>query len=338
METTIVSPVEDLWNVQGTAKVSSSLPAEPSAWTKWIRRVRVFGLAGRIFCSYKWVQFQESILRNRLGLSENSNDGEDHPDIVTLWETAHTRNAQRLLQGINNLQGFWIKIGQYLSSRADVMPRPYLDVLSQLQDGVVAKPWSDVCCTLMEEKCIVDNNGRDDELLLRLTHVDTTPLSTASLAQVHRATLSDGRDVVLKVQHRGVASLMRQDMDNLRTLLTWLSRSDPDLDYTPVVQEYTCEVTRELDFRTEATNMQEIKDFLKKEGIQAIVPDTVLATERVLVMDFGPGFPIRDIEQLDAYKVDRRLLLERVCQSWAAQMHRLGIFNCDPHAGNILVS
>ena len=184
------------------------------------------------------------------------------------------------------------------------------------------------------------NEQLPSEALALFRDINPTPLSTASLAQVHRATLLNGREVVIKAQHRGVASLMRQDMENLRTILHLLSKSDPDLDYTPVVEEYTKEVTKELDFRQEAQNMKEIKQLVQDRNIRAIVPGTVegLITEKVLVMDCCQGFPIRDAENLDRYKVDRRLLLERVCQSWAAQMHLLGRSNADPHAGNLLVS
>ena len=324
--------------------------SEPSVLDKLVRRIRVFGLAGRVFLSYKIVQFQESRLRQRLGLPADAHDDEDeeHPAVTQLWDAAHTRNAQRLYDGMADLQGFWIKVGQYLSTRADVMPRPYLQILAQLSDGVPAKPWSDVNATLQQALSmpLVDSNEKDSDShanKLILEHVDTTPLSTASLAQVHRATIVDPtrgqpRDVVLKVQHRGVAELMRQDMENLRTLLNMLRWSDPTLDYTQVVQEYTAEVTRELDFRLEAQNMQLVKSFLQDQQIRAIVPETVWATEKVLVMEYCPGFSIRDVEKLDAHGIDRFILLERVCQAWAAQMHRLGTFNADPHAGNILVS
>jgi len=212
------------------------------------------------------------------------------------------------------------------------MPRQYLTTLSSLQDGVPSKPFEDVMTTMKEQL--------SPEALEMLSDVDPVPLSTASLAQVHRAKLNDGRNVVIKAQHRGVALLMLQDMENLKTILNLLSKSEPDLDYTPVVEEYTKEVTKELDFRQEARNMQEVKQHLQEQDIRAIVPGTIdeLVTEKVLVMDYCKGYPIRDTASLDKYNVDRRLLLERVCQSWAAQMHLLGVFNADPHAGNIMVS
>ena len=302
---------------------------EPFILSKLERRIRVFALAGRVFLSYKLVQWKESRIRRKYGLDD---DDDDHPAILELWDRAHQTNANRILRGIEHLQGFWVKVGQYISSRADVMPPQYLQTLATLQDGVPAKPFEHVQTTLAEQL--------SPQELARIQYIDPEPLSTASLAQVHRATLTDGRDVVIKAQHRGVSSLMIQDMENLQTILDLLSKSDPDLDYTPVVDEYTREVVKELDFRLEAQNMNEVRDLLKRRSITAIIPQVVpeLVTSKILVMDFCAGFPIRDIESLDRYKVDRRLLLERVCTAWAAQIHCQGTFNSDPHAGNILVS
>lgn len=200
---------------------------EPSTWAKITRRMRVFLLAGRIFASYKTTKLQESFLRRRLGLSKENqnvdNNNDDHPAIVQLWDRAHERNANRILHAVEHLQGFWIKVGQYLSSRADVMPIQYLQTLSSLQDGVPAKPFQEIQQTLSEQF--------STRSLQLFDSIDPNPLSTASIAQVHQATLVDGRKVVIKAQHRGVASLMLQDMENLRTILQLLATFEPDFDY-----------------------------------------------------------------------------------------------------------
>jgi aarF domain-containing kinase len=155
------------------------------------------------------------------------------------------------------------------------MPAEYLRVLQTLQDGVPPKPFSDVLRTLAEELS-------DAERAL-LAYVDPTPLSTASLAQVHRATLTDGRAVVVKAQHRGVASLMRQDMENLKTVLSLVARFDADADFGPIVREWTSEVLKELDFRTEAVNQAEVRALLRERNVTAIVPETVPELVKALV-------------------------------------------------------
>ena len=311
-----------------TPTTAAVAPAEPSTLSKFVRRSKVYWLATRLFVDIKLAQRKDKSLRASLGLSED----DEHEQLETMWDTVHERNAAMLCRNIIRLSGFWVKVGQYLSSRADVMPPQYLRILSSLQDAVPPKPFDDVLHTLKEEL------SHEEQCLFE--SIDAEPLSTASLAQVHRATLVGGRQVVVKAQHRGVASLMRQDMANLGSILSIVARFDKDADFGPVVREWTAEVLKELDFRTEATNMAEVRALLTARRIRAIVPASVdeLVTERVLVMDFCEGFAIKDTARLDAEGVDRELLLQRVCEAWAAQLHVAGVFNADPHPGNILVS
>lgn len=341
---------------------------EPSVWTKLLRRITVFRVAAQVWFDYQWASRVANRKKKRLGFRADDDAGDDHPMLQEYWSQVHGRNACLLLAHIQRLEGFWVKVGQYLSSRADILPPEYLQTLAELQDSMPPRSWEETARTIREElfdseaAALSPNEKADtDEWWSEhFVNIDHTPLSTASLAQVHRATLKlppkecavdshdvDGssscrtHDVVIKVQHRGVASLMLQDMENLKVILNLLAKTDPDLDFGPVIREYSTEVKKELDFRTEAVNMNDVRELLaRSNSVQAIVPKTIpgLVTERVLVMDFCEGFPIRDTAKLDLYRVDRELLLERVCTAWAIQMHVGGIFNADPHMGNILVS
>ena len=316
--------------------LSSCLPSsslvqrrEPSLLSKQWRRFTVFRVSLQVFVTYKLAGRRATRLKKRLELDIDDPDSDDHPDIQALWSEVHTRAAQQLLQKIQSLEGFWVKVGQYLSSRADVMPPEYLQILGELQDSMPPRPWEDTWQTIQEEL--------GEDALRRFDSIDPEPLSTASLAQVHRAKLrrqegadsSSPHDVILKVQHRGVASLMRQDMENLRVILNLLAKTDPDLDFGPVIREYNQEVTKELDFRTEAQNMKDVSELLQASKIRVIMPETIpeMITERVLVMDFCEGFPVRDTDKLDENNVDRELLMSRICEAWAVQMHVGGIFN-----------
>lgn len=326
----------------------SSSRRDPTKLQKLTRRCTIFWVALRVFLEYKWAGRNAKRLKTKLGLpsTDDDPDSDDHPQIVALWNDVHARNAARLLRQIKALAGFWVKVGQYLSTRADILPPEYCESLSELQDSMPPKEFEEVLDTIREE--LVGN-----PLLEKIEYIDPVPLSTASLAQVHRARLrkinggttqndddGDFHEVVFKVQHRGVASLMLQDMENLRVILGLLAKTDSDLDFGPVIREYNQEVIKELDFRTEANNMKEVSNLLKANNVKAIIPETVpgLVTERVLVMDFCQGFPIKDTDSMDRHQVDRVLLLERVCRAWAVQMHVGGLFNADPHGGNILVS
>lgn len=335
------------------SKMTSVAQREPSFWSKQKRRLTVFQVAFRIFIDYKITQRKAKKLEQKLRKQDVNNKNDDntmidydnHPEMIEFWDTVHERNANLLLQKIKQLEGFWVKVGQYLSSRGDVMPSQYLNALSELQDNMPSRNLYETWLTLSEEL--------SGEEIQQFIHVDPQPLSTASLAQVHRATIripskeddderTTEQDVVLKIQHRGVSTLMKQDMENLRVILKSLAYMDKDFDFEPVVKEYNLEVRKELDFRTEATNMEEIRTLLEKyqDQFPVIIPQIIsdLVKEKVLVMEFCQGFPIRDIQKMEEYNVNREVLLERVCTAWAVQMHVAGVFNADPHMGNILVS
>eukprot|EP00854_Cymbomonas_tetramitiformis_P009168 gene9168-10867_t len=158
--------------------------------------------------------------------------------------------------------------------------------------------------------------------------------------KVHEGRLATGQRVAIKVQHKNVAERMVQDLENLRVLTELLHRFESDADYRTVVGEWATEVIRELDFRTEAANLAEVKANLAATSVTAIVPTAFpeMVTRRVLVMEFCEGVSVRDSARLDAMGVDRRVLMDRICEAFADQIHRHGFFNGDPHPGNLHVS
>eukprot|EP00873_Tetraselmis_striata_P006515 jgi/Tetstr1/426779/TSEL_016994.t1 len=271
-------------------------------------------------------------LKGQLGLAKEDPASDEHPALLALWEEAHTANADRVYKSIVGLRGLWVKVGQYLSSRVDVVPIPYIKRLVALQDDVPPYPWKEVDLTLREE---LGASWRD-----AFVELDETPLSAASVAQVHRAKLRSGEEVVVKVQHRGVAPRMRSDLANLSTLCRIIAWLEPDYDFRKIVDEWKPAVEQELDMRIEARALKEVAANMKAAGVRAIVPaprDDMLS-RRVLVMEFCHGFSVRSLELMDKHGVDREALLHRVCHAWAVQMHVDGFFNADPHPGNILVS
>ncbi|KAK3274048.1 hypothetical protein CYMTET_17746, partial [Cymbomonas tetramitiformis] len=286
-----------------------------------------------MFWDYRSVRQQAQRQRVALGLPAETPTGErEPPQVELLWEGAHTRGAARMLAAINDLQGFWVKVGQYLSSRPDIMPQAYLTELGRLQDSAPPQPWSDVEATLDKE---LGPSWRN-----QFEWVDQAPMGTASIGQVHEGRLATGQRVAIKVQHKNVAERMVQDLENLRVLTELLHRFESDADYRTVVGEWATEVIRELDFRTEAANLAEVKANLAATSVTAIVPTAFpeMVTRRVLVMEFCEGVSVRDSARLDAMGVDRRVLMDRICEAFADQIHRHGFFNGDPHPGNLHVS
>lgn len=164
------------------------------------RAGRVYTVAGKMFWDYRSVRRQAQRQRVALGLpAENSNGEREPPEVELLWEGAHTRGAARMLQAINDLQGFWVKVGQYLSSRPDIMPQAYLTELSRLQDSAPRRPWSELETTLDME---LGSSWRK-----QFEWVDQTPLGTASIGQVHEGRLVGGQRVAIKIQHKVMSAI-----------------------------------------------------------------------------------------------------------------------------------
>mmetsp|Transcript_16312 Transcript_16312/g.28549 ORF Transcript_16312/g.28549 Transcript_16312/m.28549 type:complete len:966 (-) Transcript_16312:122-3019(-) len=298
------------------------------------RAVYLYANVFAVWWDYRRTRTRAEKRRLALGLPRKAPAGSDEPqEVEQMWEAAHRRNAPKVRRTVDRLRGFWVKVGQYLSSRPDVVPTAYIESLAGLQDGVAATSWQNVVCTLNEEF------GPKWAASLEL---EREPLAAASIAQVHRGWLRDDlrTPVAVKVQHRGVDVQMKLDLNNFSVLLDLLRRFDPDQDWRPVASEWTSAVRSELDFKKEAQNLREVAGNMKRTGVKVIVPEPVEGwiAQRAMLMDFCEGQAARDAAELQALGVDRQVFLERVCQAFAAQIHEDGFFNADPHPGNVHVS
>ena len=189
----------------------------------WVRTVQVFSLALVFYLDVVVTRGRASRVKRRLGLDEADPASDQHVEVEELWHRAHLRNADLLYNSIVALRGVWVKAGQFLSSRPDIVPLEYVRKLSGLQDQIPARPWAEVEATLAEEL----GEGWEE----RFRSVDRAALSTASIAQVHRAELRDGTQVALKVMHRGIQEKMLGDLKNLTFLAELLAAREPDYDF-----------------------------------------------------------------------------------------------------------
>ncbi|XP_059662977.1 uncharacterized protein LOC132308779 [Cornus florida] len=290
------------------------------------RRIKVFTLAVVIYLDYKALQQREKWTSNS--------------KRAALWEKAHERNARRVLNLIIQLEGLWVKLGQYLSTRADVLPEAYVSLLKQLQDSLPPRPLEEVCGTIQKEL------GRTmDDLFLDFVE---TPLATASIAQVHRATLSNGEEVVVKVQHEGIKTIILEDLKNAKSIVDWVAWAEPQYDFNPMIDEWCKEAPKELDFIHEAENTRTVSRNLgcKNRGedntianhVDVLIPEVIQSTEKVLILEYMDGVRLNDSESLDALGVDKQKLVEEITRAYAHQIYVDGFFNGDPHPGNFLVS
>uniref|UniRef100_A0A0E0Q289 ABC1 atypical kinase-like domain-containing protein n=1 Tax=Oryza rufipogon TaxID=4529 RepID=A0A0E0Q289_ORYRU len=290
------------------------------------RRLKVFSMALFIYFDYKAVQKRVKWV------------GAGKKDAI--WTKTHERNARRVLNLMIELEGLWVKMGQYLSTRADVLPEPYINVLKQLQDSLPPRPLEEVRGTIEKEL------GKPMNDLFANFVLD--PLATASIAQVHRATLVDGREVVVKIQHDGIKDIILEDLKNAKSLVEWIAWAEPQYNFNPMIDEWCKEAPKELDFNHEAENTKAVSSNLSRKtncesgavssAVDVLIPEVIQSTDKVLILQYMDGIRLNDNDSLEAYGVDKQRLVEEITRAYAHQIYVDGFFNGDPHPGNFLVS
>jgi aarF domain-containing kinase len=246
------------------------------------------------------------------------------------WARRHEAAAESLYRLAVDLKGLYIKSGQFIGTRTDIVPEPYTRSLSRLQDQVPARPMTVVRQTIESEL-----KRPIEELFATF---DECPIGSASLAQVHRATLPDGREVVVKVQYPEVAGLVRLDIRNLRTIVGIVARREPNFDFRAVVHEIASQVPLELDFEREAEMTRRIRENLR-EVPGVVVPQVIddHVARRVIVTGYIHGARLLDRERLASMNIDRVAFARTVAEAYGHQIMVDGLFQADPHPGNILV-
>ncbi|GJM97534.1 hypothetical protein PR202_ga14466 [Eleusine coracana subsp. coracana] len=190
------------------------------------------------------------------------------------------------------------------------------------------------------------------------------PLATASIAQVHRATLRDGRDVVVKIQHDGVKEIILEDLKNAKSLIEWIAWAEPRYDFNPMIDEWCKEAPKELDFNHEAVASEEFTLIMSgcliventravsrnlsqktdsgsgsvSSAVDVLIPEIIQSTDKVLILEYMDGIRLNDNDSLEAYGVDKQKIVEEITRAYAHQIYIDGFFNGDPHPGNFLVS
>jgi len=241
------------------------------------------------------------------------------------------RRAQRLLQSLLTLGPTFIKLGQLLSTRPDILPPEYVDEFSKLQDRVPPADWEQARVVLEEELGPIDQ---------RFSEFDTEPISGASLGQVYYAEV-DGDPVAVKVRRPGVETLVEADLRVIRWTLPIIMRfvdSTRSFSLQTLADEFSKTIREEMDYGREAKMLTEIRgNFEDDERI--VIPPVVEthATERVLTMEYLPGTKINDVEELDRKGIDRTALAETLERAYFQMIVEDGVFHADPHPGNLAV-
>jgi predicted unusual protein kinase regulating ubiquinone biosynthesis (AarF/ABC1/UbiB family) len=247
-------------------------------------------------------------------------------------ESKFRKHARRALKTFIELGPSYIKLGQWLSSRADLLPLPYLEELSKLQDEVPPAEFSKV------EPIIVSEIGKIEEIF---ESFNTSALSGASLGQVYLAKYK-GRDVIMKVSRPDIEEVIENDIYIINKILPFATRFiDPNLAFSAegMFSQFRETVYEEMDYRIEANNLINIKRNLAGDNT-VIIPDVFpeRTSKHVLTMEYVPGVKITDIAALDAMNIDRPMLITRVHRLFFKMLLRHNIFHADPHPGNISVA
>ncbi|HEY6215372.1 MAG TPA: AarF/UbiB family protein [Pyrinomonadaceae bacterium] len=242
--------------------------------------------------------------------------------------------AEDLAADLEKLGPTFIKLGQLLSTRADLLPGPYLEALTRLQDHIEPFPYEDV------ERIV------SGELAVRMSKAfadfDPKPLAAASLSQVHRACMRDGRDVVVKVQRPDIRDLIVGDLEALNEIAHFLDQ------HTELGRRYEFEnmlinlrksLLRELDFTIEANNLHTIGQNLA-EFENIVVPEPIddFTTTRVLTMEYISGKKITALNPLRMLEIDGGLLADELFRAYLNQFLIDGFFHADPHPGNVFIT
>jgi ubiquinone biosynthesis protein len=243
-------------------------------------------------------------------------------------------DAVRLAESLESLGPTFVKLGQLLSTRSDLLPPVYLEALSRLQDRVQPFP---------EQEAVVIV---EEELGVRLTSAfsefTSEPVAAASLAQVYRAAMRDGRPVAVKVQRPGVRRQVLEDMEVVMELASFLdehSGTARRMGFASMADEFRRSLLGELDYRREAENLRLLGEQLRDyERIVIPQPIADFSTDRVLTMSFVAGRNVGSIGPLGRLELDGATLADELFRAYLDQVLVHGFFHADPHPGNVLLT
>ncbi|KAF1704480.1 ubiquinone biosynthesis regulatory protein kinase UbiB [Pseudoxanthomonas kaohsiungensis] len=246
---------------------------------------------------------------------------------------ARLPRGERLRLALQELGPIFVKFGQILSTRRDLLPADIAEQLALLQDQVA--PFDGDTARAIVEHAL------GEPVATVFARFDTTPLASASIAQVHAARLRNGRDVVVKVLRPGIEKQIGADIALLKSLAALVDRTHPNADKIrpqAVVAEIETTLAAELDLQREGANASVMRR-LWADSPDLYVPEVIWShtAERVLTMERVSGIPSDDIAALDAAGIDRRVLAEKGVRVFYTQVFRYNFFHADAHAGNIWV-
>jgi ubiquinone biosynthesis protein len=242
--------------------------------------------------------------------------------------------ADELAQDLEKMGPTFIKLGQLLSTRADFLPPAYIHALTRLQDKIDPFPFEQVAAIVSGELGV--------RISKAFSEFEAKPLATASLGQVHRATMLDGRGVVVKVQRPGIREIIEEDMEALEEIAGFLDKHTQwgrRYEFGKMLEEVRRSLWLELDYRQEARNLSTLgANLLEFPGIVVPAPIEDFTTSRVLTMEYIRGNKITELSPLARLDFKGADLAEELFRAYLKQILVDGFFHADPHPGNVFLT
>jgi ubiquinone biosynthesis protein len=273
-------------------------------------------------------KYGRSDLVQQMGALEE-NDAKEVEKIDTGGAT-----PEQLADDLEAMGPTYVKLGQVLAGRPDLLPEPYLKALSRLQDSVKPFPYTEV------EEIVTTELGV--RMSKAFSHFEQEPIAAASLGQVHAAALRDGRPVVVKVQRPNIRKQIADDFEVLEEIATFLDQHTAvgkRYRFKTVLEEFRITVHNELNYEREAQNMLLLgKNLEEFERIQVPQPVLDYSSRCVLTMDYVSGRKITKLGPLARLEVDGGPLCEELFKAYLKQVLVDGLFHADPHPGNVFLT
>jgi len=301
-------------------KAQPSKPAELRAYRpsalKRRRFLKAYRVTAVVIASYLWLKFKKSFFGRAYGERQ--------------MIEVHKRNAKRIEKALLELQGLFIKVGQLLSIMANFLPAEFREELEGMQDNVPPRPFEEIEARIKKEL------GKHPDALYKT--FARTPIASASLGQVHEATLDDGTRCAVKVQHNDIEEVVRLDLIAIRQIMGIVQWFVPVQGLDNYYREIRELILQELDFAREAQNITRIGgNFQEDSGVSTPTVIESLSTTRVLTLTFVEGTKVGDVKALDRLGIDRKELAQKIVHAFCQMIFVDGVYHADPHPGNLLV-
>jgi len=273
-------------------------------------------LAARILLSYKLARIRGIFLPRQQNADRIRN--------------LHRRNAVLIRENALAMRGLMIKVGQFMSSRKDFLPDEYTEELSALQDQVPPHDFAEIRQRIIEEL------GAPPEQIF--SEFEKEPIAAASLGQVHRAVLKDGREAAVKIQYPGIEKIIETDIRMFEILVSLLQGRIGWINLRVLHEEFSKIVRAELDYVQEGRNAERFRTNFSDDA-RIVIPRVYwnFSCRKVLTLEFVGGIKISECAVIKASGLDCRILVNLLAETYAKMIFVHGIFHCDPHPGNIFV-